>query len=121
MAESPPSDDDPRDFYSPEQVDEIVGARAAIEQAKGMLMFVYDVDADTAFDMLRRQSRTASVKLRLLAQQLVNDVAALNERICTQRAATCCSPCTSAFVLPRKIPRALGGSPTGLSLPITWR
>jgi hypothetical protein len=77
MAESPPSDDDPRGFYSPEQVDEIVGARAAIEQAKGMLMFVYDVDADTAFDMLRRQSRTASVKLRLLAQQLVNDVAAL--------------------------------------------
>lgn len=77
MAETPPSEDDPPDLYSPEQVDEIVASRAAIEQAKGVLMFVYDIDADTALEMLRRQSRTASIKLRLLAQQLMNDVEAL--------------------------------------------
>jgi hypothetical protein len=77
MAETPPSDTDPPDSFSPEQVDEIVASRAAIEQAKGVLMFVYDIDADTAFEILRRQSRTTSIKLRLLAQQLMNDVEAL--------------------------------------------
>jgi hypothetical protein len=45
MAETPPSDNDPPDFYSPDQVDEIVAARAVIEQAKGVLMFVYDIDS----------------------------------------------------------------------------
>jgi hypothetical protein len=54
MAETPPSDNDPPSYFSPEQVDEIVAARAAIEQAKGVLMFVYVIDADTAFEMLRR-------------------------------------------------------------------
>jgi hypothetical protein len=76
MAETPPSDDD-APLFSTEQVDEIVANRAAIEQAKGMLMSVYGIDGEHAFELLRSQSRTSQVKLRLLAAQLVNDVVAL--------------------------------------------
>jgi hypothetical protein len=89
MAETPPSDNDLPDSFSPEQVDEIVASRAAIEQAKGVLMFVYDIDADTAFEMLRQQFRTASIKLRLLAQQLMNDVEALTRDQRTDMQSAC--------------------------------
>ena len=76
MAETPPSDDD-GPGYSTEQVDEIVANRAAIEQAKGVLMFVYGIDSHHAFELLRSQSRTTQVKLRLLAEQLIVDVLGL--------------------------------------------
>ena len=77
MAETPPASNDAPDSYSLEQVDEIVAGRAIIEQAKGVLMFVYGVDSEHAFQLLRSRSRTTQVKLRLLAGQLLNDVAAL--------------------------------------------
>ena len=51
--------------------------RAITEQAKGMLMFVYGVDADEAFDVLRSQSQTHNVKLSLLADQVVKDLVEL--------------------------------------------
>ncbi|GAB7068495.1 ANTAR domain-containing protein [Mycolicibacterium hodleri] len=51
--------------------------RATTEQAKGMLMFVYGIDADQAFDVLRSQSQENNVKLSLLAEQVVKDLVEL--------------------------------------------
>jgi len=76
MAGTPPSDNNAHS-YTHEQTNEIVANRAIIEQAKGVLMFIYDIDADAAFDVLRRRSRTTHVKLRLLAEQLIQDLVAL--------------------------------------------
>lgn len=52
---------------------DIAENRAVIEQAKGMLMVVYGITADAAFDLLRWRSQEANVKLRLLAGQVVHD------------------------------------------------
>lgn len=52
---------------------EIAEQRAAIEQAKGMLMVIYGIDADAAFELLRWRSQEANVKVRILAQQVVHD------------------------------------------------
>ncbi|WP_284225927.1 ANTAR domain-containing protein [Mycobacterium antarcticum] len=54
-------------------VAEIAESRAAIEQAKGMLMMVYGIDEDTAFGLLRWQSQHHNVKLRLMAEQVRTD------------------------------------------------
>ena len=51
---------------------------ALIEQAKGMLMFAYGIDADEAFDVLRSQSQNHNVKLRLIAEQVVKDLVELS-------------------------------------------
>ncbi|MGY4712232.1 PAS and ANTAR domain-containing protein [Mycolicibacterium sp. CBM1] len=56
---------------------EIAASRAAIEQAKGMLMVIYGIDADAAFDLLRWRSQEANIKLRLLAGQLIDDFVGL--------------------------------------------
>ncbi len=56
---------------------EITEKRAAIEQAKGMLMLIYRVDADAAFELLRWRSQEGNVKLRALAEQLLVDYGAL--------------------------------------------
>jgi fructose-specific component phosphotransferase system IIB-like protein len=51
--------------------------RAAIEQAKGMLMLIYGIDENAAFDLLKWLSQGANVKLRLLAEQICADFRAL--------------------------------------------
>ncbi len=51
--------------------------RAAIEQAKGVLMYVYRVSAEQAFRVLQWRSQETNVKPRALAKQLLVDVAAL--------------------------------------------
>jgi ANTAR domain/PAS fold len=51
--------------------------RAAIEQAKGVLMAVYRVSAEQAFGVLQWRSQETNTKLRALAKQLVEDVVAL--------------------------------------------
>ena len=51
-------------------VQAIAEQRALIKQSKGMLMFVYGIDADAAFELLRRQSQNDNVKLRDLARSL---------------------------------------------------
>ena len=51
---------------------------ALIEQAKGMLMFAYGIDADEAFEVLRSQSQNHNVKLRLIAEQVVKDLVELS-------------------------------------------
>ena len=48
--------------------------RPMIEQVKGMLMFVYGIDADEAFDILRGQSQNHNIKLRLIAEQILKDL-----------------------------------------------
>ena len=53
---------------------EIADHRAAIEQAKGVLMYVYGIGPDAAFDILKWRSQDANIKLRALAEQLVADV-----------------------------------------------
>lgn len=45
--------------------------RAPIEQAKGMLMALHQVDADAAFDMLRRESQNKNIRLHVVARELV--------------------------------------------------
>jgi hypothetical protein len=59
------------------ELTEIVEHRASIEQAKGMLMLAYGINADAAFGLLRWQSQHHNVKLRPLAEQIVHDYLAL--------------------------------------------
>ncbi|WKG05143.1 PAS and ANTAR domain-containing protein [Mycolicibacterium sp. HK-90] len=56
-----------------EAVAEIAEARGAIEQAKGMLMLIYRIKADAAFELLKWRSQETNTKLRLLAEQVAND------------------------------------------------
>jgi PAS domain S-box-containing protein len=58
------------------RVAEIASNRASIEQAKGMLMLIYNVDEDMAFDVLKWLSQEHNVKLRVLADQLSADLRA---------------------------------------------
>jgi hypothetical protein len=51
----------------------ICDKRAIIEQVKGVLMCVYGIDADAAFEVLRGRSQETNVKLRKLAVQLMTD------------------------------------------------
>jgi hypothetical protein len=60
-------------------VQAITERRALIEQSKGMLMFICGVDADAAFEILRRQSQDHNVKLRDLAAQILMDVGDLSQ------------------------------------------
>ena len=59
-------------------VAKIAENRAVIDQAKGMLIFLYGMDDQTAFDTLRRHSQNTNIKLRALAEQLVSDYRALS-------------------------------------------
>ena len=54
--------------------------RGGIEQAKGMLMLVYGMDAQAAFELLKWRSQETNTKLRLLARQVVADFVALSGR-----------------------------------------
>lgn len=54
-----------------ELVDEISNSRATIEQAKGMLMIVYSIPAERAFDILIWCSQQQKVKVREVAQKLI--------------------------------------------------
>jgi len=54
-------------------VAEIAEARSGIEQAKGMLMLIYRITAESAFELLKWRSQETNVKLRVLAEQIVDD------------------------------------------------
>lgn len=56
-----------------EAVAEIAEARAAIEQAKGMLMVIYRISADSAFELLKWRSQETNTKLRKLAERIARD------------------------------------------------
>ncbi|MCT7661137.1 PAS and ANTAR domain-containing protein [Mycobacterium deserti] len=57
-----------------ESLPELFASRAAIEQAKGALMLVYGVDAETAFNLLLWRSQQTNTKLRALATQVVAEL-----------------------------------------------
>ncbi|MFI5536383.1 ANTAR domain-containing protein [Nocardia sp. NPDC051900] len=63
----------------------MIDARAVIEQAKGVVMFVYGVNADQAFRVLRWRSQETNIKIRALAEQLVADVVAMGGALVQQR------------------------------------
>jgi fructose-specific component phosphotransferase system IIB-like protein len=66
-----------QDALVSEAVAEIAETRGGIEQAKGMLMLVYRISADAAFELLKWRSQETNVKLRVLAEQLVKDFLAV--------------------------------------------
>ena len=43
-------------------------------------MFVYGIDADAAFDLLRKQSQQHNIKLRLIAEQISKDLIELSTK-----------------------------------------
>lgn len=47
-------------------------SRGSIEQAKGIIMATLAVDADDAFELLKKSSQNANIKLRELAQRLLD-------------------------------------------------
>jgi PAS domain S-box-containing protein len=60
-----------------DELSTIVAHRDVIEQAKGMLMAIYDVDADAAFAILRWRSQELNIKLHTIADTLVRNVPSL--------------------------------------------
>jgi hypothetical protein len=56
-----------------EAVAEIAEARSGIEQAKGMLMLIYRITADAAFQLLKWRSQETNTKLRALSEQIAKD------------------------------------------------
>jgi len=75
-ADVTPSAQIPREEISAE-VAKFTKNRAVIEQAKGMLMNVYGLSADGAFELLKWRSQVTNVKLRLVAAQITRDFVAL--------------------------------------------
>ncbi|WP_233463943.1 PAS and ANTAR domain-containing protein [Nocardia gipuzkoensis] len=69
--------DENRQKVLQETLPEVVAAREVIEQAKGILMFVYGVNAEQAFGVLQWRSQETNTKLRDLAAKLVAAVVAL--------------------------------------------
>jgi PAS domain S-box-containing protein len=57
-----------------EELQVIVAHRELIDQAKGMLMAVYALSANSAFSVLRWRSQQLNVKLSTIAAQLVADL-----------------------------------------------
>lgn len=85
--------------------------RAAIEQAKGVLMVVYCIDADEAFARLRYASNHANVPVRDLATWLVNWFS---------RPGTMAFPSDQevSHFLAEPVPPAEGAAPVGSSPPL---
>lgn len=55
-----------------QQLQEAIASRSVIEQAKGVLMAREGIDADEAFQQLKRDSQHRNVKLRTIAQEVVD-------------------------------------------------
>jgi hypothetical protein len=60
-----------------DELQAIVAHREIIDQAKGMLMAVYAISADSAFGVLRWRSQELNVKLFTIARRLVADLPGL--------------------------------------------
>jgi hypothetical protein len=69
------------------RVAEITEHRAVIEQAKGMLMLVYGLDENSAFDLLKWRSQASNTKVRRLAEQIVDSFRDIRDEAITTRAA----------------------------------
>jgi PAS domain S-box-containing protein len=82
-----PTSDRAREELITARVAEITEHRAVIEQAKGMLMLVYGLDEDAAFDLLRWRSQSSNVKLRRLAEVVVESFRNVRDDAISSRAA----------------------------------
>jgi hypothetical protein len=82
-----PTSDRAREELITARVAEITEHRAVIEQAKGMLMLVYGLDEDAAFDLLRWRSQSSNVKLRRLAEIVIESFRNAREEAITSRSA----------------------------------
>lgn len=69
--------DEARQGVLDEALPDLFENRAAIEQAKGVLMYVYRVSAEQAFGVLQWRSQETNTKLRALAKQLLDEVTTL--------------------------------------------
>lgn len=56
-----------------EQLQEALGSRAVIDQAKGILMEREHVSPDEAFEMLKQASQNLNIKVREIAQRIVDE------------------------------------------------
>ena len=68
-----PSMKEAHDESVTEAVAEIAQARSGIDQAKGMLMLIYRINADSAFELLKWRSQETNTKVRALAEQITKD------------------------------------------------
>jgi PAS domain S-box-containing protein len=80
---SPLSDREREDLVTA-KLAEITEQRAGIEQAKGMLMLIYGISDDAAFDLLRWLSQEANIKLRPLAEQIAEDFRGIGPKLTSQ-------------------------------------
>jgi AmiR/NasT family two-component response regulator len=55
------------------QLEGALDSRVVIEQAKGVLAARHAIDVQTAFDVLRRGARSHQLKLRELAERVINE------------------------------------------------
>lgn len=69
--------DETRQEVLDEALPDLFESRAAIEQVKGVLMYVYRVSAEQAFRVLQWRSQETNVKLRSLARQLLAEMTTL--------------------------------------------
>jgi hypothetical protein len=69
--------DETRQEVLDEELPDLFETRAVIEQAKGLLMSIYRVSAEQAFSVLRWRSQETNTKLRVLAKQLIDEMATL--------------------------------------------
>ncbi|BCI91597.1 hypothetical protein NIIDMKKI_68030 [Mycobacterium kansasii] len=69
--------DETRQEVLDEALPDLFENRAAIEQAKGVLMAVYRVSPEQAFRVLQWRSQETNTKVRALAKQLIAEVATL--------------------------------------------
>ena len=60
------------------EVAQIAEARGGIEQTKGMLMLIYRISAESAFELLKWRSQETNTKLRPLAEQIAKDFMGLD-------------------------------------------
>ena len=56
-----------------EQLEGALHSRVVIEQAKGIMAARHEIDVQTAFDVLRRGARSHQLKLRDLAQRVIDE------------------------------------------------
>jgi PAS domain S-box-containing protein len=80
---SPPQDREREDLVTA-QVAEIAEQRASIEQTKGMLMLIYGISDDAAFNLLKWLSQESNLKLRMLADQILEDFRAVGPDVISQ-------------------------------------
>ena len=82
-----PTSDRAREEIITARVAEITENRAVIEQAKGMLMLVYGLEEDAAFDLLRWRSQSSNIKLRRLAEIVIERFRSARDDAITSRSA----------------------------------